>query len=109
MGDKIVVLAGASGNLGGLIAAELLAKPGVSLRALARPGSAGKLEALAARGAVVIEAPLEDATPALARALDGAFSVVSAVQGGPDVMIGAQSALLAAAARAGRALADPNR
>lgn len=102
MSPKTVVLAGATGNLGGLIAAALVEKGGVTVRALVRPGSAGKLGELAARGVEVIETPLErTAHEALTAALRGAFSVVSALQGGLDVIVDAQSALLDAARAAG--------
>jgi nucleoside-diphosphate-sugar epimerase len=100
--NKIVVLAGATGNLGSLIAHALLDKPGVRLRALVRPASAGKLATLSEKGVEVVEIDLDDETQGekLATALNGAFSVVSAIQGGPDVIVGDQLRLLDAASRA---------
>jgi nucleoside-diphosphate-sugar epimerase len=100
---KIVVLAGASGNLGSLIANALLDKPGVTLRALVRPDSRQKVAPLSERGAEIVEVDLQrsDGSEALSKALTGAFSVVSALQGGPDVIIDAQARLLEAAKRAG--------
>ena len=98
-----VVLAGATGALGGLIANALLDKPGVTLRAFVRPGGRGKATALAERGAQIVEVAVDDPSQsdALATAMVGAFSVVSALQGGPDVIIDAQSRLLEAARLAG--------
>lgn len=100
--NKIVVLAGATGNLGSLIAHALLDKPEVRLRALVRPASAGKLATLREKGVEVVEIDLDDETQGeeLATALNGAFSVVSAIQGGPDVIVGDQLRLLDAASRA---------
>lgn len=97
---KTIVLAGATGNLGGLIARALLARPGVRLRALVRPGSADRAAALAQAGAELVEVDLADA-PALTRALAGAFTLVSALQGGPDVIVDTQLDLLRAARAAG--------
>ncbi|EQB11178.1 NmrA family NAD(P)-binding protein [Sphingobium lactosutens] len=100
--NKIVVLAGATGNLGSLIARALLDKPEMRLRALVRPASAGKLAALREMGVEIVEIDLDDETQGekLSTALNGAFSVVSAIQGGPDVIVGDQLRLLDAASRA---------
>lgn len=100
--NKIVVLAGATGGLGSLIADALLEKPDVRLRALVRPESAGKLAALRERGVEIVAVDLNDGTQdeKLSAALAGAFSVVSAIQGGPDVIVGSQLRLLGAARRA---------
>lgn len=99
---KVVVLAGASGTLGSLIANALLEKPGVTLRTLVRPGSRQKVALLSARGVEVFEVDLDKPgdSEGLAKALTGAFSVVSALQGGADVIVDAQAKLLAAASRA---------
>jgi nucleoside-diphosphate-sugar epimerase len=95
---KTVLLVGASGALGGMIARALLEKPGVTLRCLVRPGSRAKLKDLEAAGAQLVEGDLEAGSEqALAAACSGAWSVVSAVQGGPDVIIDGQSRLLRAA------------
>ncbi|MCW2307472.1 NmrA family NAD(P)-binding protein [Rhodobium gokarnense] len=100
---KIVVLAGATGDLGSLIAKELLAKPEVTLRVLVRPESVAKVASLSERGVEVVEVDLasEDQGGVLDGAMAGAFSVVSAVQGGPDIIVGAQLRLLEAARKAG--------
>lgn len=95
-----ILLAGATGNLGGLIARALLDQPGVQLRCLVRPGTRDRAEALARAGAVIVEADLAD-PDALGRACKGVSTVVSALQGGPDVIIDAQLRLLRAARTAG--------
>lgn len=99
--DKIIVLAGATGHLGSLIALSLLDKPDIRLRVLVRPESAGKVSALRERGVEIFELDLEDETPegALDKAMVGAEAVVSAVVG-QDAMIAGQLRLLAAARRA---------
>lgn len=100
-----IVVAGATGNLGGRIVDALLAR-GAAVRALVRPGTdAAKRDALARRGADVAETDYADAgalaNGALARALRGAAAVVSALQGLHEVVVGAQSVLLDAALAAG--------
>jgi nucleoside-diphosphate-sugar epimerase len=98
--NKVVLLAGASGRLGGLIARAILAKPDVTLRCLVRPGSQDKLAGLDG-----IEIVLGDVGPGseaeLEKACAGVYSVVSALQGGPDVIIEGQGRLLVAAMAAG--------
>jgi len=100
---KRVVLIGGTGNLGQQIGEAILdrALPDVELALLVRPGSEGKAAPLLARGALQIEGSLDDEPARLEQALRGAFCVVSAVQGGPEIIIGAQSKLLAAARAAG--------
>jgi nucleoside-diphosphate-sugar epimerase len=99
---KVVVLAGATGALGGMIGRALLDTGDVTLRCLVRPGSGGKLGALASAGAEIVESALDaGSAAALEAACAGAYSVVSAVQGGPDVIVDAQLVLLRAAASAG--------
>lgn len=93
-----VLVAGATGMLGSEIAASLLRR-GAQVRALVRPGSAGTEAArtLKERGAEIVPGTLERPD----RALDGVDVVVSAVQGGPDVVVDGQVALLRAAEKAG--------
>lgn len=100
--NKIVVLTGATGHLGSLIAQSLLGKPEVKLRVLVRPESIDKVSALRKQGIEIVEVDLEDKDTegTLDKAMGGAYAVVSAVIG-PDAMIGGQLRLLEAARRAG--------
>jgi len=100
---RTIVLAGATGDLGSLIANALLDKPDVALRALVRPGSQPKTVSIAERGAEVVKIAFDDPTHsgALADAVSGGFSVVSALAGGPDVIFDIQVRLLEASRRAG--------
>ncbi|HEU4404512.1 MAG TPA: NmrA family NAD(P)-binding protein [Polyangiaceae bacterium] len=98
---KAIVLAGATGKLGSMVARALLDRPDVELRCVVRPGSLGKAAGLAAAGARLFEAGLDAGDRGLAAACEGAFGLVSALQGGPDVIVGGQLALLAAARAAG--------
>ena len=97
-----VLLAGATGMLGGRIATHLLDPPGVELRLLVRPGSARRPEVdrLVAAGARVAEGDLRDPA-SLRAAATGVDVVVSAVQGGRDVVVDGQVALARAAVAAG--------
>lgn len=89
---KNVLLLGATGNLGGLIAAALLQR-NAQLRVLVRPGSRAKLHASVAERAEIVEDE--------SAAFHGIDTVISAVQGGPETIIDAQSRWLAAARQAG--------
>lgn len=102
MDRKIVVVAGATGHLGGLIARALVKNEGVSVRALVRPGSAAKAGDLTELGIEIVEVAIDGSSDrtALDRAMTGVFSVVSALQGGPDIIVDAQSRLLEAAVAA---------
>ncbi|WP_335988962.1 NmrA family NAD(P)-binding protein [Glycomyces sp. MUSA5-2] len=93
-----VLVAGATGSLGGQIVKHLLDR-GADVRALVRKSSVDKLTAHPNLTAHVGD--LADGADALARHLDGVEVVVSAVQGGPDVIIDGQRELLRAAERAG--------
>ncbi len=100
MSDTVIVLAGATGHLGGLIGRALHDR-GARVRALARPGTpAGKTMHLRQFGFDVVEASYEDPAP-LAAACAGGACVVSAVAGLRDTIVGAQTALLEAAVAAG--------
>ena len=91
-----IVLAGATGDLGGRIAASL-GRRRVPFRALLRPGGSVSLRAgLEAVGATVMDVDFDDAE-ALRRACGGASCVVSALNGLEPVMIGTQGKLLDAA------------
>lgn len=90
--EKTVLLVGATGGLGGLIARALLDK-GVKCRLLVRPGSRSKLAADVASRSEVVEDEAD--------AFDGVYSVVSAVQGGPETIVDAQLGWLRTARAAG--------
>ena len=92
-----IAVAGATGKLGHLIVRVLL-KRGATVKALVRRGTAAdKLQGL--DGAQVVEVDFEDAT-GLAQALAHVDVLVSALNGLRDVIVGTQSALLAAAVAA---------
>lgn len=96
---KIVVLAGAGGNLGYKIASHLLSDPHVQLHCLVSRESE-KTNLLKQKGATLFIT--DYSSPArLKEAFDGAFSVVSALQGGKEVIIDRQLELYKAAAGAG--------
>jgi hypothetical protein len=102
MTKKLIALVGGTGHLGALIANALLDKPDVQLRLLVRAGSRAKVGGLEQRGAEVVEGGLgaEDGA-ALAALCKGGFALVSAVQGGPDVIVEGQRRLVSAARDAG--------
>ncbi|MDX5435562.1 MAG: NmrA family NAD(P)-binding protein [Pontibacter sp.] len=95
-----IVLAGATGNLGGRIARSLLEK-GATVRVLVRPDSdAGKVDALRKAGATICEVDFHNAAD-LTKACEGAACVVSALSGLHYVIVGIQTLLLNAAVAAG--------
>ncbi len=92
---QTVLLAGATGMLGSRIARYLLDQREARLRLLVRGDAAGKraaLDPLLARGGELVEGDLADRT-SLDRATQGVDVIVSAVQGGPDIIIDGQVAL----------------
>ncbi|MFD1872032.1 NmrA family NAD(P)-binding protein [Hymenobacter bucti] len=96
----LIVLAGATGDLGHRIALALRAR-GARVRALVRPGNTKpEVAALRARGVEIVEVDLKDAA-ALVRACAGAACVVSALSGLREVIVYAQTQLLDAAVSAG--------
>ena len=100
---QTVLLAGATGMLGSQIARHLLDQPDARLRLLVRGGDARKratLDPLLARGAEMIEGDLADRA-SLDRATQGVDVIVSAVQGGPEVIVDGQVALAEAGRRNG--------
>lgn len=98
--ERVIALVGATGHLGTLIGNAILDKTDVRLRTLVRPGSRAKVAGLEHRGAQVIEGAI-DTELALQLLCQGAASVISALQGGPDVIIDGQTRLLRAAREAG--------
>ncbi len=95
-----VLLAGATGDLGGRILPELVAL-GATVRVLTRQGtSTARIAQFRAQGVEVVQADYDD-VGGLRRACTGVDCVVSAVNGLHDAIIGAQSRLLEAAAAVG--------
>ena len=96
----VIMLAGASGDLGSRIARALVAR-GAAVHALVRPGaSANERSRIEGWGAIVASADPND-VDTMAHACTGATCVVSALNGVRDVMIDRQSKLLDAAVKAG--------
>ncbi len=98
---KTTVLVAGPGQLGSRIASNLLEQPGVAVRLLARPGweqdasKRARIEPLLRVGAEVVEGDVTD--PASLRAATrGVDVVVSALQGGEDIIVAGQIALAAA-------------
>lgn len=99
MAEQIVVLAGATGDLGARIAIALVAR-GARVRALVRKETpTDKLAQVGRTGAEAVPVDFGDPQE-LARACAGAICVVSALSGLRDVIVGAQSRLLDAAVQA---------
>jgi uncharacterized protein YbjT (DUF2867 family) len=100
-GDSVIVLAGATGNLGGRIAKALLER-GAVVRAIVRRGTSAhaKVAALRQAGAEVVEADYGSDSE-LRKACEGGACVVSALSGLEDVIVDAQTSLLGAAIAAG--------
>jgi NAD(P)-dependent dehydrogenase (short-subunit alcohol dehydrogenase family) len=100
MNPSTIVVAGASGNLGGRIAKALLER-GATVRALVRPGTPpDRIERLRALGVAIATVDLSSGSD-LTPACSGASCVVSALQGLRNVIVEGQSALLDAAIEAG--------
>ncbi len=99
--QPVVVVAGATGNLGGRIATALVAR-GATVRALVRPGTAAaRTAALRECGVDIVEVDLDNDAKGLVGACAGASCVVSALLGLHDVMVETQTRLLEAAVGAG--------
>lgn len=95
-----VLVAGATGDLGGRIVRELL-RHDVSVRVLTRPGSATAADRFRDDPRVDVVAAGYDDHAALTEAVAGSDVVVSAVSGTRPVIVDAQRALLAATVAAG--------
>jgi len=92
--SKRVVVLGASGNLGSLIA-KALGTRGAKLVSIVRQKSLENEKVVELKKNFqmeIIEGEMNDEN--LHKALKGAFAVVSALQGGPDVIINLQSQIL---------------
>ncbi|WKN45443.1 NmrA family NAD(P)-binding protein [Tunicatimonas pelagia] len=88
MTNKKIVLAGATGQLGSLIAAELLKDPHITLEVLSRQHSE-QTDVLARQGATIHVTDYTDLHP-IKSAFEGTFSVISALQGDESVIVDAQ-------------------
>jgi len=100
MDEPTIVVAGATGNLGGRIARALVER-GASVRALVRHGTAReRLERLQELGVATACVNLGNASEATG-ACSGASCVVSALQGLRDVIVETQTVLLEGAVKAG--------
>lgn len=93
---QTVLLVGATGMLGAQIGRYVLDDPHAKLRLLVRDGinnaKRPALDALMERGAEIVDGDLADRA-SLDRATHGVDVIISAVQGGPDVIVGGQIAL----------------
>jgi uncharacterized protein YbjT (DUF2867 family) len=102
--NQTLLLAGATGMLGSQIARELLEQRDAQVRLLVRDARDARkrsvLEPLLAQGAEIVEGDLADAS-SLDRATQGIDVIVSAVQGGPEVVVSGQVALAEAGKRNG--------
>lgn len=100
---KTVLVAGASGWLGRQIAAQLISR-GARVRLMLRGGAAhpkaSELASLTRAGAAIVDADVS-APESLAAAVAGVDVIVSALQGGPDVIVEGQKRLADAGRAAG--------
>ncbi|WP_410628330.1 NmrA family NAD(P)-binding protein [Amycolatopsis sp. cmx-8-4] len=101
-----VLLAGSTGVLGTRIAHHLLAQSDIALRLLLRasarndPAKAEAIDALVAKGAVVVVGDVTDPA-SLNLATAGTDVIVSALQGGTEIIVDGQIALAESAVRNG--------
>ena len=100
MPEKVIVVAGATGRLGGRITRALRDR-GARVRAIVRPDtSRGSASELRRAGASIAEVDYGDADR-LTRACEGAACVVSALAGMRDAIVDSQTSLLDAAVAEG--------
>lgn len=100
MNSKLIAVAGASGRLGGRIAASLLER-GMEVRAIVRPTTPPKnIEELRRLGATIVEVDFADAA-GLTDACSDCSCVVSALAGLRSTIVDAQTLLLQGALKAG--------
>lgn len=102
MNNKLIVVVGAAGKLGRLVVDALLSQSDVTVRALVRDPSKPELAAVTHPRLQwqAYDAAGHNAAE-LQAAVQGAWAVVSTLQGGPDVLIDGQLRLLLAAKAAG--------
>ncbi|TEY85107.1 hypothetical protein BOTCAL_0017g00200 [Botryotinia calthae] len=97
--SSFVAVAGAAGDLGARIAIELRRR-NVAVKALVRLGTAAsRTQKLRDAGVSIVEVDMSD-VPSILKAVTGATTVVSALQGLRDVMLGVQGRLLEASVAA---------
>lgn len=102
MSSKVIVVAGAAGKLGRLLVHSLLSHRDVRVRALVRDPKKPEVASLASDRVELVAFDAVSADQAeLAAVVAGAFAVVSTLQGGPEIIVDAQLALLRAARSAG--------
>ncbi len=100
MENAVIVLAGATGDLGGRVARALMDR-GATVRALVRPSSpADKVAALRQQKIEIAEVDFGNVED-VAKAYAGADCVVSTLSGLRDVIVDTQTVLLRAAVQAG--------
>ncbi len=98
--NKTILVAGATGDLGGRIAHALIRR-GAYVRAVVRPtADEAKVEALTAAGVQVMKVDMTSVDE-LAKACEGVDCVVSALAGLHDAIVEGQTVLLDAAVKAG--------
>lgn len=97
-----IFVAGATGLLGGHIVRALLDQ-NVPVRALVRPSAGQEKTATltALHGLELVEGDITDPPERLAEAVGDAATVISTVQGGPEVIVDGQANLVRAAEKAG--------
>ena len=100
MDNAAIVLAGATGNLGGRIARALRERDAHVRAIVRRPSAPDRLEALRKLGVAIVEVDFSS-FDALAAACSGASCVISALAGLRDVIVHTQALLLDAAVTAG--------
>lgn len=98
--NKIIIVAGATGDLGHRLTSHLL-KSGATVKALVRKGSnANAVSLLQKKGVLISEVDFNNQAQ-LTQACSGGSSLVSALNGVEDVIVGVQTQLLKAATEAG--------
>ena len=100
MDSAIIILAGATGNLGGRIA-RAITKRGANVRAIVRPSSdPDKVEELRKRGVTIAKVDFNSVTE-VTKACLGVLCVISALSGLRGVIVEVQTLVLDAAVKAG--------